>query len=126
MVSRTFVSRCKTFCVKVNTAHRGITPFNLLRLGVTWGEGKRACLGGIFQRDWGTLPTREIEGIYQRLLRLMEDKPFGIFDTVMMIVGDEEAQRIGDDSGIVCRPRPTLKRRRNEVESESEGQMELV
>jgi hypothetical protein len=93
---------------------------------MTWGEGKRAFLGGIFQRDWGTLHDKDIEGIYKTLLRSVEEKPFGIFDVVAMFLGEEEAWEVSEHSNIVSRPRPTLRRQRQARNSDSDDQMDVL
>jgi hypothetical protein len=89
-------------------AVKGIT-FNLfIRLNIFYGVGTRAYDRGAFGRDWGCFDKAHLKKLHKELCaHLSKDPkidPFGRFDALALLIGDQNAGFFARHLEIAYRP----------------------
>jgi hypothetical protein len=74
-----------------------------VRVGLAWGEGKKAFSGGRIGQDWGFYTSTQYDNIWDKLCNLLHSTPFGVYDGVASILGEETAKMLADTHGYKSR-----------------------
>jgi hypothetical protein len=74
------------------TANKGITPINLVRLGILKGSGEKLLKAARFRKDYDLLSPAEITALHKRLVGLFKTLPDGPFQALCEIVGEKQAR----------------------------------
>jgi hypothetical protein len=73
------------------SGQKGVTSFNLLQVGVTWGISPKAFKSCIFEGNWGVLTCANLKSHYEKFIRKLKEKPFRPFDALIVLLGTEQA-----------------------------------
>ena len=88
-----------------------------------WGEGTGAYEKGTFGKSWGCYPVQHLRNLYKRLCRkLKSDDPFGPFDAISVLIGEENARLFCREKINLCWRPPSIVK---EVEVDSLDIMEI-
>lgn len=98
--------------------------FTLLRLGLVWAEGLKACQAGRFGAGWGVLGMKDISNLLTELLWKMKSQPYGIGDALTILLGAEKAREVGIREGVQVRTMAGGSKRPHEMEEENESEEE--
>jgi hypothetical protein len=80
----------------------------LIRLGVLSGKGTGAFEKGMFGDGWDCHSSQYIDSLYSSLLEKLREKPFGPFDALSILIGDNNARFFCQDHlSLIARPRLT-------------------
>jgi hypothetical protein len=82
---------------------KGVIPFTLLRLGLTWGEGSKAYSSGRFNRNWGLLQPADLSTLLKDLLHKIATPPFGVGDALIALLGSEKAEEVAIKENVPMR-----------------------
>ncbi|KIK73931.1 hypothetical protein PAXRUDRAFT_20364 [Paxillus rubicundulus Ve08.2h10] len=75
---------------------KGITPFNLVRLGLATAKGCSIFHSPKVDHGWSLLTTSALTKIHRDIVRCLKDLPYGPYDAAVFLFGRERADALSE------------------------------